>query len=222
VQESIDLSTPLARWSQSLVGIAQTGLAFTTDPYDTERYEELLRLAAEMAASMNSQAVLDPVLATQLEAGWREQVEIGFKGYVTPKVTVGGIVFNEQDELLLVYTAGRDDWCFPVGLADIGYTPSEVAKKEVLEESGLHVTPIQLMGVADSFARGFNRDVHMYNLLFYCRLDGGELEPRTPEVTEAGFFKREALPEPLNNDGRQWVDDVFDWHWSIRREPYFD
>ncbi len=78
------------------------------------------------------------------------------------------------------------------------------------------------MGVADSLARGFNRNVHMYNLLFYCRLDSGELKPGTPEITKAGFFKLEALPEPLNNDGSQWVKDAFDWHWNICREPYFD
>jgi ADP-ribose pyrophosphatase YjhB (NUDIX family) len=53
-------------------------------------------------------------------------------------------------------------------MADIGYSPADVARKEVLEEAGLHVTPLHLMGVADSFRGDFNLDLHIYNLLFFA------------------------------------------------------
>lgn len=217
-----DLSASLARWSQALVGIAQTGLAFTASPYDAERYHELLRLAAEMAATTNDAARLDPALAEQLAAGWRRQVEPGFKGYVTPKVGVGAVVFNERDELLLVHSAIRHDWCFPAGMADIGFAPSEVARKEVREEAGLEVTPVELMGVADSFREEDNPELHVYTLFFYCRLDGGELGPRTPEIVEAAFFGRAQLPGPLVGFARYWVGRAFDWHLGQHRRPYFD
>jgi Hydrolase of X-linked nucleoside diphosphate N terminal len=49
--EPTDVTAHLARWSQALVGIAKTGLAFAGTPYDVERYEQLLKLAAEMTAS---------------------------------------------------------------------------------------------------------------------------------------------------------------------------
>jgi ADP-ribose pyrophosphatase YjhB (NUDIX family) len=204
------------------VGIAQTGLAFTANPYDVERYEGLLKLAAEITATINAQATLDPILADELDARWRRQVQAGFKGYVTPKVGVGAIVFNTRDEILLVHSSSRHDWCFPAGMADIGSTPAEVARKEVLEEAGLHVTPVQLMGVADSFRRGSNYNVHIYNLLFYCRLDGGEPGPQTAEILEAGFFGPGTLPQPLVGFAKCWVDNAFDWHFGIRRQPYFD
>ncbi len=223
MQKSTDLTTKLARWSQALLGIAQTGLSFANSPYDVERYEELIKLAAEITATINPASQLDLALAVQLETAWRRQVEAGFKGYVTPNVSVGGIVFNNQDEILLVHSALDDYWIFPVGNADVGYTAAEVARKEVWEETGLEVTPLRLMAVNDSFRQGFNRNVHIYNLLFYCRLDGGELKPRTAEIREAGFFKREHLPPSMVAEGEPaWVRRAFDWHFGLSRQVYFD
>jgi ADP-ribose pyrophosphatase YjhB (NUDIX family) len=222
MQEPVDVTPHLARWSQALVGIAKTGLAFAATPYDSERYEQLLKLAAEMTATLNPRAVLNSALAAQLESAWHAQVAPGFHGYETPKISVGAIVFNAQNELLLVHSAIRQDWCFPVGMADIGDSPAEVACKEVREEAGVSVTPLHLIGVADSFRRGFNRAVHVYSLLFYCQLDGGEVGSHTAEITAAGFFPRENLPHPLNNHGEPWVADAFDWHFGTRRQAYFD
>ncbi len=221
--ENADITAHLARWSQSLLAIAQTGLNFSNNPYDVERFEEILKLAAEMTATINPAGQLNPPLAAQLEALWRRQVETDFKGYITPNVSVGAIVFNDQDEILLVYSALADYWVFPVGNADVGYTAAEVAQKETREESGLDVTPLQLMAVNDSFRQGFNRTVHVYNLLFYCRLEGGTLGPQTVEIREAGFFKREHLPPSLVADGEPpWVKRAFDWHFGISRQVYFD
>ncbi|MCY4433222.1 MAG: NUDIX hydrolase N-terminal domain-containing protein, partial [bacterium] len=40
----------LRRWSEALAGIARTGLAFTDNQYEQERFEEVLHVAADMAA----------------------------------------------------------------------------------------------------------------------------------------------------------------------------
>jgi hypothetical protein len=188
--ESIDVTAQLARWSQMIASIAQTGLTFSNSPYDVERYEQLLELSADMMATINARACLDPALAAQLERGWRSQIEAGPKGYVAPKVTVGAIVFNTRDELLLVHSAIRHNWCFPAGMADVGYTAAEVARKEVLEETGLRVTPLHLMGVADSFRRGFDLNTHS-----------------------------DDLPQPLADDGEPWVKRAYDWRLGINRQP---
>lgn len=94
----IDVTSHLARWSQTLAGLAQTGLAFSNSTFDVERYQELLRLAAEMSAKLNAQALFDPTLADHLVEGWRQQVQPGFAGYASPKVRCGAIVFNTHDE----------------------------------------------------------------------------------------------------------------------------
>src|SRR5688572_15200973 len=114
----LDVTAHLARWSQALAGIAQTGLAFSNSPYDVERYRDLLKLAAEITATINPAVQLDSTLAAQLEQQWRQQVQPGFAGYQCPKVSVGAIVFNTNDELLLVYSSFRKNWCFPGGMTD--------------------------------------------------------------------------------------------------------
>ena len=90
----------------------------------------------------------DPELAHALYEHWRGEVGSGVPGYVTPKVGVGAVVFNDRDELLLIERPTHH-WLYPTGWADVGYAPAEVAVKEVLEETGLHVTPLRLIAVYD-------------------------------------------------------------------------
>lgn len=47
----------------------------------------------------------------------------------------GGIVYNPQGELLLIYRLGH--WDLPKGKIDAGETPEEAALREVREETGL-------------------------------------------------------------------------------------
>jgi hypothetical protein len=60
-------------------------------------------------------------------------VRAGFKGRASPKVSIGATVFKAQNEIL-VHSSIRHNWCFPVSVADTGYTPAQVARKEVLEQ----------------------------------------------------------------------------------------
>ena len=49
---SDDLERQLARWSTALSSIARTGLAFTENLYERERYEEVLHVAADIKAHL--------------------------------------------------------------------------------------------------------------------------------------------------------------------------
>ena len=42
------IDAQLARWSETLASIARTGLAFTQNLYERERYEEVLHVAADI------------------------------------------------------------------------------------------------------------------------------------------------------------------------------
>ena len=81
----------------------------------------------------------------------------GVAGYVTPKVAVAAIVGNEQGEILLTQRADSGVWLYPVGWADVGYSPSEIAVKEVYEETGIEVEPVSLIAVLDGLRLGFAR-----------------------------------------------------------------
>jgi len=66
-------------WARRIQALAQTGMAFTRDIYDRERYEALRTLAAEMLAARSSG---DPA---RIETLFAEQ-----SGYATPKVRARG------------------------------------------------------------------------------------------------------------------------------------
>jgi ADP-ribose pyrophosphatase YjhB (NUDIX family) len=206
-----DITHQLALWADALRAIAQTGLAFQPRSYDQERYEALLDLAGQMNATLNAPAALDPQLAADFEAYWRSQIRAGVPGYITPKVGVGAVVFNEEDELLLICRRDSGRWLYPTGWLDVGLTPAETAVKEVEEETGLTVEAARLLGVFDGGLRGYPLPFHMISVMIYCELLGGDLLPHPVETIGAGFFAREQLPEPLHLGG-DWVEQVFRFH----------
>jgi len=201
----------LARWSETLAGIARTGMAFTENLYERERYEEVLHVAADIkAAARELEAASADSAAERIEVEreidhfvgeWLESIGEGVPGYVTPKTAVGAIVGNDDGQILLVQRKDSGIWLYPTGWADVGYSPAEVAVKEVSEETGISCEPVSLMGVVDGQRMGFSR-FGMYMLLFHCRATGGELQPHPLETGDVGWFDRDALPEVTA--GAQW------------------
>lgn len=214
------LAEKINLWALRLRGIAQTGLAFEPPVYDRERYEELLGLAAEIA-STSEKLEPDAHLSSALQKRWRDEVQNGIPGYVTPKIGIGAVVFNAQDEILLIERPSHH-WLFPTGWADIGYTPAQVAVKEVCEETGLDITPERLMAVYDiRTLLEQDLDQQLYSLVFYCRLNGGELRLRPHEALNGGFYRRDALPQPLGLPALGWVEHAWAAHRDARMPAYF-
>jgi len=144
----LDFTRDLVRWSEALAGIARTGLGFTQSLYERERYEEVLHIAADIKAAA------DDALEVRREQDhfvqeWLESVGEGVPGYVTPKVAVGALVGNDAGEVLLVKRPDSGIWLYPTGWADIGYSPAEVAVKEVLEETGITAGIVAPLGIID-------------------------------------------------------------------------
>ena len=215
-----DITLQLSIWIQQLRAIAQTGLAFNPAIYDQERYHQLLDLATTMAATLNGDVTFDQELADALAKRWRADIVPGVPGYVTPKVGVGAIVFNERDEIFLIKRA-EGVWFFPTGWCDVGMSPAATAVKEMREEVGLDVTPLRIIGIYDSMK--WRPDwLHLYSIVFYCRLDGGDLRLHPAEVLDAGFFAREALPSPMMVAKTNWVDHAWSSHHGEQTETYFD
>ena len=196
-----DFTRDLARWSEALAGIARTGLAFTQSLYERERFEEVLHVAADIKAAA------DEALEVWRESDhfiqeWMDDVGEGVPGYVTPKVAIGAVVGNDAGEILLVQRGDSGLWLYPTGWADSGYSPSEVAVKEVLEETGIECEPVQLLSVFDGQRMGFTR-FSMYLLLFHCRATGGQ-----PGATSAGDRRCRVVrtrPAAVSHRGRRVV-----------------
>jgi ADP-ribose pyrophosphatase YjhB (NUDIX family) len=233
-------SADLARWAEALSGIARTGLGFTENLYERERFEEVLRVAADIRVVADAQAVLgagggatgsadepspqmrspeDPSSEDpspeEIVGEWLASVGRGVAGYVTPKVAVGAVVGNDHHELLLVKRADSGAWLYPTGWADVGYSASEVVVKEVREETGIDVEPLKLMAVVDGLRAGFNR-VPLYSLVFLCRANGGELSAHPLECADVGWFSEDRLPSPLAG-GSRWLPQALA---AVRGEPF--
>jgi ADP-ribose pyrophosphatase YjhB (NUDIX family) len=202
VGAGVPSAADLLRWAETLSGIARTGLGFTESLYERERFEEVLKVAADIRAGAIEEAEADA-----LYDEWLDTVGEGVAGYVTPKCAVAAVVGNEAGELLLTQRADSGVWLYPVGWADVGYSPAEVAIKEVHEETGIEVEPVSLLAVLDGLRLGFAR-VPLYSLVFHCRMVGGELAAHPLEARRVGFFSRDALPWPLAGADR-WVDLAF-------------
>ena len=202
--EPTDFTRDLVRWSETLAAIARTGLGFTQNLYERERFEEVLHVAADIKSAA------DEALEVRRERDhfiqeWMESVGEGVPGYVTPKVAVGAVVGNEHGEVLLVQRPDSGVWLYPTGWADAGYSASEVVVKEVLEETGIECEPLQLLAVIDGQRMGFTRFA-MYLLLFHCRATGGSLRAHPLETADLGWFRRDALPHATA--GADWWGPV--------------
>jgi ADP-ribose pyrophosphatase YjhB (NUDIX family) len=170
-------------WAKQIQAIAQTGLAYTKDVYDAERFEALRAISIDILAHHTLED--------------REKVRLSFAadtGYATPKVDVRGVVFREG-KILLVRERIDGAWSLPGGWADIGYSPTEVAVKEVKEESGFDVQPAGLLAVLDKKFHHHPPSVHhVYKIFIRCEIVGGEALSGV-ETSDVGFFGEHELPE---------------------------
>lgn len=194
-------SQELLRWAESLAGIARTGLGFTKSDYERERFEEVLAVAADIRSHVEGG---EP---SHFHGEWLKVVGSGIAGYVTPKVAIGAVVGDDQGRLLLIQRADSGVWLYPTGWADIGYSPAEVAVKEVQEETGIKAEVVRPIGIFDGLRLGFSR-IPLYTIVFHCRAVGGELQHHPQECLDVGWFSKEALPAPVANFDR-WGELAF-------------
>ncbi len=226
--EASDLdAAKLNRWAEALSGIARTGLGFTKSSYEVERYEEIIAIAADIAAEVDTLDVaagkLDAAMAhtaQQVEAHWVSSIGDRTAGYVTPKVAIGAVVGDESGRILLIQRSDSGVWLYPTGWADVGYSPSEVAVKEVAEETGIECEVERLIGVFDGLRAGFSR-TPLYSLVFLCRAVGGSLQAHPQECLDVGWFDRDNLPEPLANF-ELWGEHAFAAINGGDTEVFFD
>jgi ADP-ribose pyrophosphatase YjhB (NUDIX family) len=172
-------------WAQKVQAIAQNGLTYTENPYDVERYQQLLQVAAEMMAA---QSGVEPDYVLDL---FRQE-----DGYATPKVDVRGAVFQDS-KILLVKEREDGGWTLPGGWVDVGESPKQAIEREILEESGYQTRAVKLLAVYDRDRHGHPPNRHsVYKLFFQCELLGGSPTINL-EAEAVDFFPEDQIP-PLS------------------------
>jgi ADP-ribose pyrophosphatase YjhB (NUDIX family) len=168
-----------------LQAIARTGLTYSTDPYDRERYERLLTVAVDGY----SEALALP--ASEI----RERLARDL-GYVTAKVGAEAAIFDDRDRILLIKRSDDGCWGLVSGYVDAGESPAGTIVREVREEVGLDATIDALVDVFGRPASAVNGPHGTVGILYLCTVAPGE-----PTLSH----------ETL--DARYWdIDAVDDWH----------
>ncbi len=166
-----------------LKAIADTGLVYTEGDYDKERYVELQNISLQLMAHIAEEPlkVIRDFFVPQSD-------------YPTPKVDVRGFVLNDKNEVLMARERIDGRWTIPGGWADVGSTPSEVAVKEIFEETGLEARVVRLLGVYDKQVHPHPPEpYYIYKIIFLCEITGGALQPGF-DMLGADFFPLDALP----------------------------
>ncbi|MED3550244.1 NUDIX hydrolase [Cytobacillus praedii] len=185
-------------WAKQLQSIAQAGLTYSKDVYDLERFEQIRNISVEI---LSHQTESDRTKIRDLFANET--------GYATPKVDIRAVIFRDN-KILMVKENTDDCWSLPGGWADIGLTPSEVAVKEVKEESGFNVKPIKLLGVLDKKCHPHPPSpYHVYKLFIRCEIIGGQ-PTKGIETSEVGFFSENELPTlSIERNTKSQIEMIF-------------
>ncbi|GKU77415.1 NUDIX hydrolase [Paenibacillus sp. L3-i20] len=205
------METKWLEWAKHIQAIAQTGLTYAKDVYDIERYEELRHISVDILTNYTTVS--------------KEKISLLFAseiGYATPKVDIRGVVFRDN-KILLVREKGDGAWALPGGWGDIGYSPSEVAVKEIKEESGFDVTPTRLLAVLDKkFHNHPPEPYHVYKFFIQCEIIGSEAVTGI-ETSAVEFFAHDDLPPlSLERNTIQQVKTMFQFLEDPTKETIID
>jgi 8-oxo-dGTP pyrophosphatase MutT (NUDIX family) len=111
--------------------------------------------------------------------------------------TAVGAVFDDTGRVLLGRRADIGVWTLPGGIIDPAEQPADAAVREVFEETGVVARPEVLTSVTVSAPTTYpNGDQVQYlEYCFRCRLAGGRAGPGDGELSAAGWFGPDDLPE---------------------------
>lgn len=169
---------------REIQAIAQTGLRYSTDPFDQERYRRLRKISFELISKLS---VVD---VSQIERFFIPEM-----GYATPKVDLRACVI-ENDRVLLVRERSDGKWALPGGWADQNESPIEGIIREVKEETGYHISQPTLYAIKDRDRHDYvpKYPVSVYKLFFNATKIGGQPK-ESIEISEIEFFSVDELPQ---------------------------
>lgn len=163
-----------AKTIQRLLSITETGLAFSRDEFDRERYLELRQLLGHLLADWSD---LDGKELTELLR------PTDF--YATPLIDVRAVLVRDG-KVCLVKGKNENTWALPGGFCEVGLSPKENIVKEVQEETGFNVSVSRLLAIFDTNKFQFQSKQYA-KLVFECQIEDGDFQPNT-EIEELAFL----------------------------------
>lgn len=203
--------------AKKLFSIAQSGIAFSQDPFDIERFEEITEIALSMMAQLANTSI------EQLP----QLIQHPNKLYVTPQIEVRGAVFR-NDKILLVQEKTDRQWSLPGGYADVGLSAKQNIEKEIHEEAGLIVDAKHLFALRHKAKGDYRPDLRdFYKLYFLCEESQIASTQQSIKVgletMDVDFFSLDSLP-PLSL-GRvipRDIEEAFSAYKNSTKTTQFD
>lgn len=196
-------------WAIRIQSLAQAGLAYSSNPFDRERYAELRTIASEIAAARSG-----------LPEETVRNLFCSESGYQTPKIDTRAAIFRDGKILLVREVNGT--WSLPGGWCDVDQSVASNIVKEAREEAGLEVVPQRLIAVQDWRRHNVcNYAFGVIKIFVLCRAVSGSFS-KNSETTDARFYPLDALPDALacekNTAGqiRMCFDAHNDEHWTVQ------
>ncbi len=174
-------------WAKALQSITQTGMFYTKNEFDIERYRQISDIVAEIVAAHTG---VEPSIVRDLLSHE--------SGPSTPKIDVRGVVFRDDAILMVRERLDEGRWTLPGGWADVNETTAETTVREIFEESGFRTRAVKLLALYDKTRHDHPPDMfHIYKVFFLCEITGGEAAGSL-ETSEVAFFLENKLPEDLS------------------------
>ncbi|MGQ0431489.1 MAG: NUDIX domain-containing protein [Microthrixaceae bacterium] len=189
--------------------LADDGLRWSgDDPYHRERFHRV-RSAAAAAFS-----IADQRGANEIERSVFSQLT-----HMAPIPCGDAAIVDDHERILLIQRSDDRLWAMPGGGFNMGETPAQGVAREALEETGLVVEVLDLLGVYDSRFCGTGSALQLYQFVFLCRAVGVAEQSTPQEVLDQEWFARDELPD-LSPGHTVRVPDVF--QYLDRRRAIFD
>ena len=205
------MSLKWLEWAKRIQSLSQSGLTFSKDVFDLERFEELRQISVEIMEEH-----------TGVEMQKIKDLFAAEKGYQTPKMDVRGAVFH-QGKILMVQENIDNRWALPGGFCDVGLSPAENIAKEIQEESGFIVVPTKMLALLDMNKHPHPpQPFHYYKLFIQCEIVGGEATNGV-ETKGVEFFPEDGLPElSVNRNVESQLQLLFEFERTPTKPTVFD
>ncbi|MFD1019826.1 NUDIX hydrolase [Thalassobacillus hwangdonensis] len=125
-------------------------------------------------------------------------------------VVSGVFIFNEKGEVLLQRRSDNGEWGHPGGFMDMGESVEDTARREIFEETGLHLGKLDFLGIYSGAEQERvlpnGDEVALVKIMFTCHDFEGTLEAKDSESLELKFFPLDQLPDYWENQKHAFHD----------------